>query len=230
MTRATTPPATRATPPARGRPRATRRSGFGGTLVGLFVGIALGVGLAAAVAFFVMRSGNPYQPTVTSNAREPGKEPMRAGKAESAATDKPRFDFYKILPGTDEPKAPARAAERPPPDKAAAERTPAPDKSVARVEDRPAASPDKAAEPVPRAPRPTERYWLQAGSFSSESDAEHVKAQLAMSGVEAAVQPATLPDRSVRFRVRLGPYDNVDEVTRVKGDLAKRGIDATVIK
>ena len=230
MSRASSARPPRPAPARGGGARASRKSGVGGTLIGLFIGIALGLGLAAAVAFYVMRAGNPYQPAAPGTAREPGKEPARAGKADSAAADKPRFDFYKILPGVDEPKAPAKAADRAPPDKAAGERAPGPDKSIARIDDRPAAAPDKAAEPPPRAPRPAERYWLQAGSFAAESDAEHVKAQLAMSGVEAAVQPATLPDKSVRFRVRLGPYDNVDEVTRVKADLAKRGIDAAVIK
>ena len=57
-----------------------------------------------------------------------------------------------------------------------------------------------------------------------------MKAQLALSGIEATLQQATLPDKSVRYRIRLGPYDNVDEATRVKSDLAKRGFDATVIR
>jgi cell division protein FtsN len=202
----------------------------GGTLVGLFVGIALGLGLAAAVAFYLMRAGNPYQQPVAAGAREPGKEPGKAARAEPAGTDKPRFDFYKILPGVEEPKVQAKAPERPAGDRAAAERAAAPDKGIGKLEDPPAAAPDKAAEPAPRAPKSTERLWLQAGSFSTEGDAENLRAQLALSGIETTLQQATLPDRSVRFRVRLGPYDNVDEATRIKSDLAKRGIDATVIR
>ena len=82
----------------------------------------------------------------------------------------------------------------------------------------------------PRAPRSKERLWLQAGSFSTERDAENLRAQLALAGLEAVLQQATLPDKSVRYRVRLGPYDNVDEAIRVKGDLARHGVDAAVIK
>ena len=216
--------------PAGGRPRAPRRSGVGGTLIVLFVGIALGVGLAAAVAFYVMKAGNPYQSAVTATAREPGKEPGRGSRAEPLATDKPRFDFYKILPGVEEAKAPAKAMDRTTGDKATVERAAAPDKGIARLDDRPAATVEKAPEPAARAPKSTERFWLQAGSFSTEGDAENLRAQLALSGLEATLQQATLPDKSVRFRVRLGPYDNVDEVTRVKSDLMKRGFDGTVIK
>jgi cell division protein FtsN len=229
MTRAPASPPSRPGP-TRGRARGSRRSGVGGTLVGVFIGIALGLGLAAAVAFYVMRAGNPYQAAGTGNAREPSREPGKGGRAEPPATDKPRFDFYKILPGAEEPKVQARGSERPAADKAPAERAAVPDKSVAKLDERPPAPPDKAPEPAPRAPRSTERIWLQAGSFSTEGDAENLKARLALSGVEATLQPATMPDKSVRYRVRVGPYDNVDEVTRVKNDLAKRGFDATVIK
>ena len=71
---------------------------------------------------------------------------------------------------------------------------------------------------------------MQAGSFATESDAENLKAQLALAGWEAAVQPGTVPDKGVRYRVRMGPYDNTDELNRIKGDLAKKGFDAAVIK
>ena len=218
--------------------RGSRRDGFGGTLIGIFIGIVLGVGLAAAVAYYVMRSGNPYQSSVAGNSREPAREQGKGGRAADAPADKPRFDFYKILPGVEEPKVQPKAA---PADRVAAERAAPPDKAAAKPEERPVAgdksgakaaehAPEKAPEPPPRAPRSADRIWLQAGSFSTEADAENLKAKLALSGLEATLQAATLPDKSVRYRVRLGPYDNVDEVNRVKGDLAKRGFDAAVIR
>jgi cell division protein FtsN len=230
MARASSAPASR---PTAGRAHAARRRGHGGTLVGLFVGIAVGLGLAAAAAFYVMRTGNPYQAAATGNAREPGKDQGK-GRIDAPPSAPPRFDFYKILPGIEEPKVQAKApdkqgAERAAPDKAAAERAPPADRGVAKVEDRPSA-PEKAPEPSPRAPRSSERIWLQAGSFASEADAENMKAQLALTGHEAAVQQATVPDKGVRYRVRLGPFDNSDEVNRVKSDLAKRGIDSAVIR
>jgi cell division protein FtsN len=228
MTRAVSSQPSRSSP--RGRARGSRKSGVGGTLVGLFVGIAVGLGLAAAVAFYVMRAGNPYQSAVTANPREPGKEAGRGNRVEPAGTDKPRFDFYKILPGVEEPKVKVIAPDRPAADRAATERAAVPDKAVTRIEDRSPAPPDKAVEPAPRAPKSTERLWLQAGSFSTEGDAENMKAQLALSGIEATLQQATLPDKSVRYRIRLGPYDNIDQAARVKSDLAKRGFDATVIR
>jgi hypothetical protein len=52
------------------RARHARKSGAGGTLLGIFIGIALGLALAAAVAFYLLRSGNPYQAGAAASARE----------------------------------------------------------------------------------------------------------------------------------------------------------------
>ncbi|HZR70222.1 MAG TPA: hypothetical protein VFB01_14370 [Burkholderiales bacterium] len=90
-------------------PRHTRKSGAGGTLIGVFIGIVLGLAIAAGVAFYLMRAGNPYQASASA------RDSRDAGTARSGKTDdkgKPRFDFYKILPGGEEPKVQAKAPER----------------------------------------------------------------------------------------------------------------------
>jgi cell division protein FtsN len=207
------------------------RSGRGGTLLGLFVGIALGLALAAGVAYWLLRAGNPYQ--AASGPKEPpreaGREPSRTARAEPGPAEKPRFDFYKILPGVEEPKVQPKTAEHVAPDKATVERAATPEKGpdrLAKLDERPVAppaGPDKGA-------KPGERFWLQAGSFTNEADAENLKARLALAGWEAGVQSATLPDKGLRYRVRLGPYDNTDELNKIKGELAKRGFDVAVIK
>ena len=196
----------------------SRKSGFGGTLFGIFIGVALGLSLAAAVAFYLMKAGNPY--TSMAPAREPArdvaKDSPRSGRAD-ASGEKPRFDFYKILPGVEEPRVPKPGAQ---------------DKAVAKLDER-ASQADKAAADkaaADKAAKAQERFWLQAGSFSAESDAENLRARLALAGWEAAIQPVTLPDKGQRFRVRLGPYDNTDELNRMKSELAKRGFEAAVIK
>ena len=48
-------------------------------------------------------------------------------------------------------------------------------------------------------------YGSRQGPSPASPDAENLKARLALSGWEAAVQTATLPDKTVRYRVRLGP-------------------------
>jgi cell division protein FtsN len=205
--------------------RPARTSGAGGTLIGLFIGIAIGVALAAGVAFYVMKAGNPYQPATAARepARESGREPSRTARSEQGAAEKPRFDFYKILPGIEEPKAPPKSLEKPAPDKVTVDRAVAPDKPADR-------SVAKQEERAPTAPKSPDRFWLQAGSFAAEPDAENLKARLALAGWEAVVQAANLSEKGVRYRVRLGPYDNTDELNRIKGELGKRGFDVAVIK
>jgi cell division protein FtsN len=184
----------------------SRRRARGGTLLGVFVGLALGLGIAAAVAYYLGKSG------LTSPL--PGaasiKEAARNGKADATVAqgspEKPRFDFYKILPGGEEPKIV--------PDR----------KSGERPADVVAKAPDSIQS------KGADRLWLQAGAFASESEAENLKARLALSGWEAAIQSATLPDKSIRYRVRLGPYDNTDELNRMKTELGKGGFDAAVIR
>lgn len=204
--------------------QATHRRGFGGTLLGVLIGVIIGVALAAGAAYYVMRSGNPYQPAVTQGARdqaprEPARDQGKAARpAEAPADTKPRFDFYKILPGTEDPKVQTK------PDRAAQDKTTKDER--APVADK---APDRAGDPS-RAQRSGERIWLQVGSFAGQGDAENLKAQLALAGLEATVQTATIPDKGVRYRVRVGPYDNTDEAGRIKKDLAKRGFDSTVVK
>ena len=122
----------------------------------------------------------------------------------------------------------AKAAEKPAPDKATVERaiTPRQRQPTNRSPSWTIALRQSAAQP----PKSSERFWLQAGSFAGASDAENLKARLALAGWEAEVQAATLSDKGVRYRVRLGPYDNTDELNRVKGELGKRGFEVAVIK
>src|SRR4030095_5683633 len=93
----------------RTRARTTLRSSrtdAGGTLLGMFIGIAVGILLAGAVAFYLMKAGNPYQAAAPGkeSTRESGRDAAKVAKAEPAAADRPRFDFYKILSGIEEPK------------------------------------------------------------------------------------------------------------------------------
>jgi cell division protein FtsN len=208
------------------------RRDHGGTLLGIFIGLIIGLGMAASVAFWLMKNNPAFQsPVSASNAREPVKEPSRTAKND--ASEKPRFDFYKILPGAEERAQP----ERKPAEKTdrtvveqAKERASvkAPDRAVETVQDR-APSIVASADPS-KAAKGADKFWLQAGSFSTESDAENLKARLAFAGWEASVQQGLLPDKVIRFRVRLGPYDNQDEMQRIKGELGKRGFEAAVIK
>jgi cell division protein FtsN len=218
-------------PAAPVRARAPRRTGTGGTLLGVFIGLVLGLGLAAGVAYYLMRANGPFP---AQGGGKDARELPKIAKSDKgdAGSDKPRFDFYKILPGVEEPKVQADAKKSP--DRAVAEQAKerAADKSADKATAKAAEqAPEKVAnaEATP-ATRPVERFWLQAGSFTTEADAENLKARLAFAGWQANVQQGTLPDKGIRFRVRLGPYDNTEELNRIRTDLARNGFDVAVIK
>ena len=206
------------------RPRVARVQG--GTLLGVFIGLVLGILLAGAVTVYVTGGWKVYsQQLFGRDGQQAAREPAKAAKAEN---DKTRFDFYKILPGAEEPKvAPAKP---PSPDRVVVDKSAgkAPE-GAAPAADAKAKADDKVAAADPAAKTPN-RFWLQAGSFAMESDAENLKARLALAGWEAQVQQGQVPDKGVRYRVRLGPYDNTDELNRIKGELARRGFDVAVIR
>jgi len=218
-------------------PRAPQRhSALGGTLIGVFIGIVVGLGLAATVAYWLMKN-NPALPLPSLSRSNPDTPAKDAGpKVAKTDADKPRFDFYKILPGADEPKVqperhPADRGDRAVVDQAKDRSS---DKSAARPPPAVVADAKTSDKPAPAEPpkpqKSADRFWLQAGSFSAPPDAENLKARLALAGWEATVQEGALPDKSVRYRVRLGPYDNSDELGRMKSELAKRGFDVAVIR
>jgi len=68
------------TPPntAIARSRASRRTGKGGTLLGVFIGLVVGLGLAAGVAYYLMKANGPFPAQGGSrDAREMPKSPVR---------------------------------------------------------------------------------------------------------------------------------------------------------
>jgi cell division protein FtsN len=221
-----------------------RHGALGGTLLGVFIGIVVGLGMAASVAYWLMKN-NPALPLPSLARDAPDAAHDNAKVARS--DDKPRFDFYKILPGVEEPKVQPRPDRG---DRAVVEQAkdrgqkPAANVDAAQAKPASAAPPPLASDAARTAmldagkpgaadakvAKPSDRFWLQAGSFSTAPDAENLRARLALAGWEASVQQGALPDKSVRYRVRLGPYDNTDELTRMKSELAKRGFDVAVIR
>ncbi len=70
---------------------------------------------------------------------------------------------------------------------------------------------------------------LQAGSYRNEADAERVRAQLVLQGVQAKVQHVAV-DTDVWHRVRVGPLGNLDELNRLRRQLQQAELDALVIR
>jgi cell division protein FtsN len=90
------------------RPEPKSRGGGSSLLVGILIGLVLGLGIALGVAWYISKMPNPFQPGRTppqKNEPVKGEKAAPAPKPDTAKVPegKPRFDFYKILPGNEEP-------------------------------------------------------------------------------------------------------------------------------
>ena len=195
-------------------------------LTGIIIGLLVGIMLALGVAIWLNRANTPFLdksppvsalPTIAARPAQPS-----AVKSEKADPEKPRFDFYQILPGDKGGKAAGRPAAE----------------AVIGAKASPSVPIEQKTALIsgPLAPKEgsksggNETVYLQAGAFQSETDAENLKAKIAFSGFEANVRAVNLPDRGTLYRVRLGPYKSADEVNRIKATLSQNGIGAAVVK
>jgi cell division protein FtsN len=204
-------------------------------LLGMIIGLLLGVVISLGVALWLNRLSNPFvekgkpvepipkmapvQPPAPPAAAKAAEDAAKGGKAgadkpAAKASDRPRFEFYQILPGDKD--ADGKAAPK------AAVPAPAP---------APAAAPAKPGS-SPTAPKPHsgESYWLQAGAFTDEKDADNLKAKIAFTGLEATVRPTETPNKGTLYRVRLGPYQSLDDANRIKAALSQNGVGAAIIR
>ena len=181
--------------------------------VGILIGLLAGLCIALGVALYINKGTNPFlqkqKPAEKSTERSAEKSTdsskespaVEASKPSAPAGDKhaktgeikPRFDFYKILPGTEEAVT---------------------DKEFKRTS--PAAT--------------KEIYFLQVAAFQNPSDADNLKARLALAGIETQIQTATLPDGKVWHRVRVGPFSNQDELNKSRAALMANKLEANLIK
>ena len=70
---------------------------------------------------------------------------------------------------------------------------------------------------------------LQAGSFSSNDDADRMKAQLALLGIVSRIQKVTVDDKAYH-RVRVGPVNSLDELNAMRTQLRQAQIEVIVIR
>ena len=211
----------------RGKSQARRNQGNGG-LPG-WAWLVLGIVLTVVVLLAAPRLLRSDQGDGFFRPRpNPDATPAPASSEESVADEDTapkgtQYDFYTLLPADEVAMSDAELA--------AASRA-----EAARNED--AADLAEPDEPEPAAPAPAPAtadmdgdtaYILQAGAFGSASDAEAVKARIALLGLSARVEAAEIQGRTV-YRVRMGPYATASELAGAKAKLTGGGLPAMAIK
>jgi cell division protein FtsN len=200
--------------PGAARPQpARRKSSAGGTLLGVFVGLVIGISIAFGVVWYLNKATLPFQNKYEgapkddkSKAAAPGTPAPAPAPLPGKPGDKPpgRFEFYDLLEGK-QPAAPRPAA--------------------------PAATPGGPPAPAADAkPGPVTVFYLQVGAFQKPADADNLKAKLALTGLEAGVQEVSIPEKGTMYRVRVGPFRDPDEMNKARALLSQNGVQGTVIK
>jgi cell division protein FtsN len=210
-------------------------------LLGMIIGLLMGIVISLAVALWLNRLSNPFmekgkpqaetptklgaaQPApppeaarAAAEAAKAAKPPEEAKPAKSTKAERPRFEFYQILPG--EKEAQEKDAKPAPPKVATA-----PAVAPSQAPPKPGSSPSS-----PKA-HSGETYWLQAGAFAEEKEADNLKAKIAFTGLEATVRAVDIPNKGTLYRVRLGPYQSLDDANRIKVALSQNGVGAAIIR
>jgi cell division protein FtsN len=210
----------------------------GSTLIGFIAGLVIGLGIAVVVAVMITKTPVPFlnaksgdKVKLPETAPNPNAgivgDPNKPLYGKQEAAREAAKEFVKEAPATD---APAAANAAPAADKAPAK---TPDTAAAKTAV-PAIVPAKAdAKDVPAAADDKYVYYLQAGAFREQGDAEGAKAKLALQGFEANISEKS-GDNGAQggtiYRVRLGPYNQIDAMNRVRSKLAESGVDVAVVR
>lgn len=219
----------------------------GGAATGFIIGLVIGLAVALAVAIYVTKVPTPFtnknQPrSAEQDAAETHKNkdwnPNGALQSKPAAGSAEAPEAVKEA-AKEEVKEPAKEAGKSQTAKDLnKEATKEPAKEAAKPEPKPAVTADPLgdlvksktvqATPAPSASDPF-TYFVQAGAFRSQAEADAQRAKLTMMGMDAKISEREQAGRQV-YRVRLGPYDDKEVAERAKSKLDAGGIETALVR
>ena len=184
----------------------------GGTLLGFILGLVVGLAVALVVAVYVTKVPIPFMNKAQSRNAE-----------QDAAEEKKNKDWDPNAPLYG--KNPAKPAAPAEPTDAAPAATPT---SGASAEDK------KSDDPLGDLARAKANadpfvYFVQAGAYRNESEAQAQKGKLALKGLASAVSEREQDGRTV-YRVRLGPFDSKDDAEGTKKKLDSAKIESALVR
>lgn len=206
----------------------TKYKQAGGTFLGIIIGLIIGLAIAVVVALvitktpvpFVNRTAKEKTPEPTANQMVDPNKALYGNKdaAKEAAKEFAKDDVPAIPPPatpTTDSKTPAKA------DTKSDTKAPVVDKSTT----------DKPKDATAKTDNPEDKwtFYLQAGAFHDQADAESAKAKLALQGFEAQVSERP-SENGVLYRVRVGPFGQIDAMNKVRSKMTESGVDVAVVR
>ncbi|MFW3896502.1 SPOR domain-containing protein [Pseudomonas putida CSV86] len=177
---------------------------------------------------------------------EPGRDEVKREKPEQQKAEKiaeanktppspqapvkPKYDFYTLLPESEVIVPPEAVPEKTPPVPAQPPVTPA---EAAKIDTARAQAALNGETPPPAPPviKPaaTTQFYLQAGSFRKQADADKVRAQIILLGQSVQVESGTVKEETW-YRVLVGPFSNREQLTVAQKQLAGSGFNNLLLQ
>lgn len=175
----------------------------GGTILGMIIGLVAGLAIALVVALMITKSPVPFNKQSRSD---------KPANSSAAPNSDPNQSMYRIK---DAPKDAAKDGSQAKAAEAAVTQSEV--KPEAQVGDNAAKSEEKWT------------YYLQAGAYKSSTEAENMRARLALLGYEAGVSEM-ISQNGMLYRVRIGPFTQIETMNRTRAKLAENGVEAAITR
>ena len=215
----------------------------GSTLLGVIIGLIVGLAIAVVVALVITKGSSPFVNKVgkvdkaSESATGQIGDPNKPLYSKQDAAKEAAKEFVKeapATPGATDAKPETAAVEKPAtvkPDTPPAAKPAAETRASEDKLDKLVAQVEKNGEKQPKTEVVEEKwtYYLQAGAFREQVDAENTRAKLALLGYEANIVERN-SDNGVLYRVRLGPYTQIEAMNKVRNKLSENGIDVAVAR
>ncbi|WP_335943757.1 SPOR domain-containing protein [Pseudomonas sp. G166] len=197
--------------------------------------MAIGLTVGAFIVFLMKLE--PGQGDDVKRVRQEQQKATRIAEANKTPPSptqpvKPKYDFYTLLPESEVIVPPDAVPEKtlPTPQVPTTPVTPAEAAKIdtARAQAALAGITPPPAPPVQKA-APVTKFFLQAGSFRKEADADKVRAQIILLGQSVSVESGTVKDETW-YRVLVGPFSNREDLTKAQKQLASSGFSNLLLQ
>ncbi len=175
-----------------------------------YIWLLAGLAIGLFISFLVYLKKQPVEQVSFKDAvvnelqkAKQSKKSDTAKKDSKPQGKEPRFDFYTILPELEV--------------------------FIPEPEIKPNETPNSGTSTLSSTAPTGTQYLLQAGSFRNHEDAERLKANLALLGVQSSIQSVSLNNDSWH-RVRIGPYSSSQKLHDTLAILKQNNIHAMTME
>ena len=199
--------------------------------------LAIGLSVGAFIVFLMK-----LEPGQGEDVKRVKQEQQKASKIAEAnktppsptAPVKPKYDFYTLLPESEVivPQDAVPEKTLPTPQVPTTPVTPA---EAAKIDTARAQAALAGITPPPAPPvattkaAPVTKFFLQAGSFPKQADADRVRAQIILLGQTVTVESGTVKE-ATWYRVLVGPFSNREQLTVAQKQLAGAGFSNLLLQ